>query len=164
MKIRPAYETDIQLIRRMADLVFPATYGAILSSAQLRYMMEWMYGEEALRREINGGFAWFIATVEEEPSGYLSIEQLDDELFCLQKIYVLPKYQGLGGGELLFNRAVEYIRSVHPTPCRMELHVNRNNQARQFYEKMGMQLLREGDFEIGNGFYMNDFIMGLEIR
>jgi len=32
-----------------------------------------------------------------------------------------------------------------------------------FYEKMGMQKVDEGDFHIGNGYYMNDYIMGLEI-
>ena len=32
-----------------------------------------------------------------------------------------------------------------------------------YYEKMGMRKLREGDFPIGNGYYMNDYIMGLNI-
>ena len=30
-------------------------------------------------------------------------------------------------------------------------------------EYMGMRKLREGDFPIGNGYYMNDYIMGLDI-
>ncbi len=84
-------------------------------------------------------------------------------LFHLQKIYVLPRFQGLGAGEFLFRRAVEYIRSVHPGPCMMELNVNRRNRALHFYERMGMRRLREGDFPIGDGYYMNDYIMGLEI-
>ena len=45
----------------------------------------------------------------------------------------------------------------------MELNVNRNNKALQFYAHMGRRKLREGDFPIGNGYYMNDYIMGLEI-
>ena len=44
-----------------------------------------------------------------------------------------------------------------------ELNVNRNNKALQFYEYMGMRKLRKGDFPIGNGYYMNDYIMGLDI-
>ena len=52
---------------------------------------------------------------------------------------------------------------IHPAPCLMELNVNRNNKALHFYEKMGMRKLREGDFPIGNGYYMNDYIMGLNI-
>lgn len=45
----------------------------------------------------------------------------------------------------------------------MELNVNRENRARYFYERMGMRRLREGDFPIGEGYYMNDYIMGLDI-
>lgn len=43
------------------------------------------------------------------------------------------------------------------------LNVNRNNKALHFYEHKGMKKLREGDFPIGNGYYMNDYIMGLEL-
>lgn len=53
--------------------------------------------------------------------------------------------------------------SVHPGPCRMELHVNRGNRALGFYGRMGMRRLREGDFPIGDGYFMNDYILGLEI-
>ena len=82
----------------------------------------------------------------------------------MQKIYVLPRFQGIGAGAFLFRHAVEYIRSVQPAPCLMELNVNRRNPALHFYERMGMRRLREGDFPIGGGYYMNDYIMGLEIR
>ena len=46
----------------------------------------------------------------------------------------------------------------------MELNVNRSNRALHFYERMGMRRLREGDFPIGGGFYMNDYIMGLDLE
>ena len=52
---------------------------------------------------------------------------------------------------------------MHPEPCVMELNVNRNNKALRFYERMGMHKDREGDFPIGNGFYMNDYIMAITI-
>jgi GNAT superfamily N-acetyltransferase len=76
---------------------------------------------------------------------------------------VLPRFQGVHAGSFLFRKAIEHIKQLHPAPCRMELHVNRHNKAVKFYERMGMRKLREGDFEIGGGFYMNDYIMGLEI-
>ena len=31
------------------------------------------------------------------------------------------------------------------------------------FAHIGMRKLREGDFPIGNGYYMNDYIMGLDI-
>ena len=56
-----------------------------------------------------------------------------------------------------------HIKAIHPTPCEMHLNVNRNNKALRFYEYMGMKKVDEGDFAIGNGYYMNDYIMGLTI-
>lgn len=98
-----------------------------------------------------------------EAAGYVSVQQQGEDLFHLQKIYVLPYYQGAHCGSFLFREAIKYIKEVHPGPCLMELNVNRHNKALQFYEHMGMRKLREGDFPIGNGYYMNDYIMGLDI-
>ena len=106
---------------------------------------------------------YFLAYEECEAAGYVSVQQQGEDLFHLQKIYVLPCYQGAHCGSFLFREAIKYIKEVHPGPCLMELNVNRNNKALQFYEHMGMRKLREGDFPIGNGYYMNDYIMGLEI-
>ncbi len=163
LTLRHASEADIELIRRMADEVFPATYRAILTPAQLDYMMTWMYSAESLRTQLRSGHDWFIAACDGEPCGYLSIERQAADLFHLQKIYVLPRFQGSGVGEFLFTQAIAHIRRLCCTPCRMELHVNRHNRALGFYERMGMTHLREGDFPIGDGYYMNDYIMGLII-
>ena len=45
----------------------------------------------------------------------------------------------------------------------MELNVNRENPATGFYEYIGMIRDRQGDFPIGNGFYMNDYIYVLDL-
>lgn len=159
-----AAEQAIPLIRALASEAFPATYREILTPSQLDYMMEWMYSEESLREQFRAGHVWFIVTAGGEAAGYVSVERQDERLFHLQKIYLLPRYQGFGLGERLFRQAVSYVRAMGPTPCRMELNVNRYNRALHFYEHMGMRRLREGDFPIGGGFYMNDYIMGLDIE
>lgn len=81
-----------------------------------------------------------------------------------QKIYVLPGFQGKHIGSYLFRQAVSYIRSIHPAPCQMRLNVNRyNTRAVEFYNRMGMKEVERGDFHIGHGYYMTDYIMGLDI-
>lgn len=155
---------DCSLIHSMANVVFRETYREILSPEQMDYMMEWMYSPKSLDKQITiEGQVYFIGYWEGEPCGYISIEQQEEDVFHLQKIYVMPGFQGKGIGKDLFLLAISHIKSEHPTPCLMELNVNRNNKAIQFYERMGMKRLREGDFDIGNGYYMNDYIMGIEI-
>lgn len=162
--IRRATIADCELINKLANEVFPATYKEILSPEQLDYMMGWMYAPENIRKQMEEeDHVYFIAYEECEPTGYVSVQQQDENVFHLQKIYVLPRFQGAGLGSKLFDQAVKYIKEVHPSPCLMELNVNRNNKALRFYERKGMKKVREGDFPIGNGYYMNDYIMGLEI-
>lgn len=162
--IRKATTADCGLINMMAKEVFPATYKEILSPEQLDYMMDWMYAPENIRKQIDEeGHVYFIAYKEDKPCGYVSVQQQEEDIFHLQKIYVLPHFQNMHCGSFLFKAAIRHIKEVHPGPCLMELNVNRNNKALEFYRHMGMRKLREGDFPIGNGYYMNDYIMGLNI-
>ena len=162
--IRKATIEDIPAIRAMASIVFPHTYREILSPEQIAYMMDWMYSADSLHRQMSAeGHIYYLAYQGEEPAGYLSIQPEGAHTFHLQKLYVLPAYQGKQLGKLLFGQAITAIRELHPHPCRMLLNVNRHNKALTFYQKMGMTKVDEGDFDIGNGYYMNDYIMGLHI-
>lgn len=162
--IRKATLEDIPLINKLAWEAFPATYKDILTPEQIVYMMDWMYSPENLHKQMTEeGHIYYIAFRENEGAGYVSIQPEGEGLFHLQKIYVLPQYQKHHLGKLLFGQAVQGIKELHPGPCRMELNVNRENPALGFYRHMGMEKVREEDTHIGNGFYMNDYIMGLSI-
>ena len=52
---------------------------------------------------------------------------------------------------------------MHPGPCEMHLNVNRNNRLYNSTNILGMEKVAEGDLQVGNGYYMNDYIMGLKI-
>lgn len=163
-KIRKATLEDIEMINRLAWIVFPHTYKEILSPEQMEYMMDWMYSPENLHKQMTeNGHIYYLAFEGDEPAGYLSIQPEDEHTYHLQKIYVLPSFQGKKLGKLLFEHAIKAIKELHPEPCQMRLNVNRQNKALTFYEKMGMKKVDEGDFHIGNGYYMNDYIMGLDI-
>lgn len=163
--IEKADTRDYRDIQAVARVVFPATYAEILTEGQLAYMMEWMYSTESLLRQMQEeGHTYYIARDEAStPVGYVSIRLDGEGVFHLEKIYVLPGRQGEHIGRKLFERAVRAVKEMHPGPCRMELNVNRSNPARGFYERMGMRKLREGDFPIGEGYYMNDYIMGIDL-
>lgn len=162
--IRKATTNDIHLIHEMAWVVFPHTYKEILTTEQIDYMMEWMYSEDSLHKQMEeDGHIYYLAFKGDAPAGYLSIQPEGEHVFHLQKIYVLPSFQGMKLGKQLFEQAIKAIKELHPAPCQMRLNVNRQNKALAFYERMGMVKVDEGDFPIGNGYYMNDFIMGMDI-
>lgn len=167
--IEKASGEDIMCIHDMAQVVFRHTYREILSPEQMEYMMDWMYSPANLQKQLDEGHVYYIAYRDGKACGYVSVqpEGIAEDgrlLFHLQKIYVLPSEQGHGLGRALFDRAVAHVREVAGgCGARIELNVNRNNPSIGFYHHLGLRILRQGDFHIGNGYYMNDYIMGLEV-
>ena len=166
VSILKAGENDLQTIHDMAQVVFRQTYREILSPQQMEYMMDWMYSLSNLRKQLSEGHVYYIAYMDGTPCGYMSIQQegYDEDVmvFHLHKLYVMPSMHGKGIGRLFFNQAQEHV-SNRFVSSRIELNVNRMNAAVQFYRHIGMRVLREGDFHIGEGFYMNDYIMGIDV-
>lgn len=103
LTIQKVTVADCELINKMAGEVFPATYKEILSPEQLDYMMDWMYAPENIRKQMEEeGHVYFIAYKEGKPCGYVSVQQQEKDIFHLQKIYVLPHFQGSHCGRVFF--------------------------------------------------------------
>lgn len=164
----PAGREAIPAIRSMADIAFRATYADILSPDQMEYMMEWMYSPASIGSQMDSGHRYYIARDPDgRDCGYMSLcpdgRTPDGRArLHLQKLYVMPEFQGRGLGRRFFEKAVEIARGS--APCRLELNVNRCNPAVGFYEHLGMYRLAEGDFPIGGGYFMNDYIMALDLE
>jgi diamine N-acetyltransferase len=57
--IQKAGIPDIPVIQAIAYQTWPVAYGTILSREQLDYMLEKMYSEKALRKQIDNGHQFF---------------------------------------------------------------------------------------------------------
>lgn len=157
LTIQKADIPDIPVIQTIAYQTWPVAYGAILSRAQLEYMLANMYSEEALRKQMESGHQFYLAVNENGPLGFASVSEETSEIFKLNKLYVLPNIQKTGAGKGLLHAVIQYAGSKKGK--RLQLQVNRHNDAKNFYIKQGFRIIREADIDIGNGFFMNDFIM-----
>lgn len=160
-----ATKADLPTIHDMAQVTFRHTYREMLSPDQIDYMMEWMYALPSLEKQLESGHVYYMAMQNDEPCGYISVQYEGDveakAMFHLHKIYIMPQQQGKGLGRILFEKALDFARfNANGKPFAIELNMNRDNPALHFYQHMGLKILRQGDFHIGNGYYMNDYILG----
>lgn len=159
--IREAGVSDIQLIRELCEQVWPATYAPILSNEQLSYMMEWMYSPASLQKQIEEGCRFLLLHHKDKPVGYASYQEVREHHYKLHKLYLLPAIQGKGAGRFFLSHIHAQIKEEKGQS--IELQVNRQNKARYFYESMGYEIKEEADIAVGNGYYMNDYIMAIEL-
>lgn len=151
-------------IRAIAREVWPIAYGAILSEAQLDYMMEMMYSIQSLQKQANENGNHFILAVEDDiPVGFAAYE-LDyhhTKKTKIHKIYILSNQQGKGIGRLLIDFITQQARQNNQDA--LLLNVNKNNVARHFYEKLGFSISYEEVIDIGQGYVMDDYVMEISI-
>lgn len=162
MDIRTATPSDYALIRGLAHRIWPTAYGNILSDAQISYMLELFYSDTGLDHVAKSGQQFLILT-DGEPLGFAGYElHTTGETTKLHKLYVLPDSQGNGYGTVLLDAVVQ--RSISGGDTKIKLNVNRFNRARLFYERLGFAVIAEENIDIGNGFWMEDFIMERELQ
>ena len=156
-KIERATAADVPLIRELAFKVWPQTYAPILTPAKIEYMLDLMYSAKSLENQMKDGATFIIVYEDNEPVGFASYQEMKPTIFKLHKIYVLPNQQGKGTGSFIINDIIAAIQPGGATA--LQLQVNRGNKARSFYEKLGFMIIEEIDLDIGNGFFMNDYVM-----
>lgn len=150
---------ELHIIRQVADIVWPVTFSSILSQEQISYMMEMMYSPTVMEKEFDRGVMFHAVFNNGQPIGYFTLEANgDDSIMKLHKCYLLPEYQGKGIGSMMLGFAKKIAAD---SGCsRLRLNVNRNNEkAIRAYTRNGFKTIETVDNPIGNGFYMNDYVM-----
>ena len=173
IQITPAGLNDRAFIRSVSERTWPSTYGHIISQEQINFMLDWMYSDASLEKQMNVGCIFYIASIKKEDGqwdavGFCSVSPEEEENNCtekvegskahkLNKLYVLPSAQGTGAGKALLNQAIDVAKAAGSSS--IFLQVNKHNDAYHFYLKQGFIKEAEFKFDIGNGFFMDDFVM-----
>lgn len=160
MDIREADAQDIPLIRNLAEVIWPEAYGDILSEEQLHYMLELIYSEAALKKQMINGHKFIVVLKDDIEIGFASFSRksvVEPAVFRLHKIYVLPRQHAQGAGSFMLNYIFDECTKAGAT--QLELNVNKYNIAKQFYEKKGFTILKEDVIDIGSGYIMDDYVM-----
>lgn len=156
--------SDIKIIQEITNITWPITYGEILSQTQLDYMLSLFYSEEALAKQIeNKEQLFYLISDSESTIGFIGIEHnyKNEAVTKIHKIYLLPETQGKGYGKIVFE-SIEKL-ALENNSTALLLNVNRFNTALNFYKKLGFEIKETVDIEIGNGYLMEDYVMGKQI-
>ncbi len=153
--IREASINDAFLISQLASVIWKAHYPSIISNAQIDYMLNERYAEHTIKSSMEHGERFFLLYEGAICKAYASLEDRETDIY-LHKFYVLVDSHRNGIGQQLFTHVLTETGSIKP----LRLQVNRKNvKAINFYFKNGFTIEKAQDFDIGNGFQMEDFVM-----
>lgn len=163
MNIVTIEKNQLSIVKDLAYAIWPVAYAEILSQEQLEYMLSMFYSEEALAAQLEKGHVFYLVQNNSgDYLGFVSYElNSEPDKTKIHKIYVLPETQGLGLGKLLFEKVKE--KALKANQKAIFLNVNKYNQAKFFYEKLGLVIVKEEVIDIGRNYVMDDYVMELAL-
>jgi ribosomal protein S18 acetylase RimI-like enzyme len=166
MVIRHAQKNELHFIRNIAFETWPIAYKKILSNKQLTYMLNKFYDLDVLTSQQEQKNHQFILAFNESENemGFACYSKEIDHpsTYQLHKLYILPNQQGKNVGSKLLDFVVTEIKKTENKSV-IQLNVNRQNNAINFYLKKGFAIIHEEDNDIGEGYFMNDYVMQMDL-
>jgi RimJ/RimL family protein N-acetyltransferase len=156
LEFRSATEKDIPVIAELADRIWKKHYVPFTGLTHVEYMLDLMYSPQSITRQMKEGQNFTLLYEQGKPLGYIAISTKDHKNYFLHKFYIEVSEHGKGIG----SKALDYILGTMRNLETVELTVNRQNyKSVNFYFKHGFIIKEVADFDVGNGFFMYDFVM-----
>ena len=184
LEFRAVTENDIEELARVAHEIWHGYWPPIIGQAQTDYMVNTLQSVPALKKAIlEDGYQYWLLVDEDGIAGYtgcdierMTGDETHDKPFhhspvvdatwkhrlFISKIYLYPRARG----KHYASRVIEFYEQL----CQNEnlpvmyLMVNRRNElGLRAYKGRGFQIMEETEADIGEGFYMIDYIMAKEV-
>lgn len=153
-------EQGIREMSAMAEEIVREHFDPIIGKEQNDYMIAMFQTPEAIRGQLEHGYRYYFAVNEGRNIGFLAFYPKSDVMY-LSKFYLYRSERGRGYSRQMLdfvrqNAEAEGLKAI-------ELNVNRFNMAVQVYEKLGFHVIRTEKNDIGNGYYMDDYVFRLDL-
>lgn len=156
LKLKRAVPADANELTLLAQRIWRIHYPPIIGAEQVEYMLSTMHAPAKVAEQMAGGQTFSFVLDDEKQIGYVATSNPSPGELFIHKFYIDPALQGKGIGKKVF----EEILQNNPGINTIRLTVNRMNyKSINFYFKVGFVIEDVKDFDIGNGYFMNDFIM-----
>jgi GNAT superfamily N-acetyltransferase len=157
--MEPAGAEHLPALGALAGVIWRACYTELISTAQIDFMLDWMYAPRKLGQELKEGTRFDRLLIANEFVGFASYGPHDPAgTFKLHKLYLHPAWHGQGLGRFMLRHSEQNASALGAS--RMTLNVNKRNcRAIRIYERNGYTIVDAATVSIGHGFVMDDFIM-----
>jgi len=151
---------DIPAVRRLADVVWRAYYPGIVPLQQIDYMLARGYSDDALAKFVRDeGAGLALARVGGGLVGFAAWHRAGEPATAkLDKLYVSTSLHGRGIGRVLIAHAEEAARRDGARTLILNV-AKRNVKAIAAYQACGFSTREATVIDIGNGFFMDDYVM-----
>lgn len=153
---------DIAELSQFATAILKQHFDPIVGEEQNDYMLSMFQSEHSLKEQISHGYRYYWVKEQGKNAGFIAFYPRNGKMY-LSKFYLHKDYRGkkLGKKMLAF---VEQEAKKEQLPA-VFLNVNKENfDVIEIYKHMGFFISGKEKNDIGNGYFMDDYIMEYPIE
>ena len=153
-------ESHIMKMSEMATEILREHYDPIVGKAQNDYMLKKFQAADAIRSQLEQGYRYYFASENGRRIGFLAFYPKTCCMY-LSKLYLYKAERGKGYSRKMLDFVI--LKAREEGLAAIELNVNKRNSAVLVYEKLGFKIIRSEKNDIGQGYYMDDYVCRLEL-
>lgn len=160
-RIKADDEKEIEALSAIAKEIVKEHYDPIIGAEQNDYMINMFQSVEAIKRQLAQNHLFYMVKDGDKNIGYFAFYEKEGQLY-LDKYYIHKNARGNGYG----SAAMQIIKGLGREAgyTHIFLNVNKHNtDSINMYKHMGFKLKREEKNPIGNGYFMDDYVLECEI-
>ncbi len=160
MKYIEIMKSDTKSIKELSELaskIVKEHYDPILGEAQNDYMIEKFQSIQSIVEQLERKYSYyFVCNHDGNKVGFIAFYPRVNDLY-LSKFYLEKSCRGLGIAKDMFEFVKNEAKKLEFSS--ILLNVNKYNSiAIRAYETFGMIKIEEEKIDIGNGYYMDDYV------
>ena len=151
----------IREMSKMAMEIVREHFDPIIGKEQNDYMLERFQSVDAIRSQLKNEYRYFFVSDGERKIGFVAFYPKGRNMY-LSKFYLYKQERGKGHAHEMLSFIMEETKKAGLDG--IELNVNKHNSACRAYDRLGFEIIRSEKNDIGNGFYMDDYVYYKKVR
>jgi len=126
-------------------------------------MLDKYQSAKAMSDQFSSGYKYAVVICGDQKAGYFAYDGIAEKEVFISKLYIHKDFRRRGLGRRILDFISNEARALGCTA--MTLSVNKDNSnSIQFYTAYGFQTIKAQKVAIGEGFYMDDYVMSCPVQ
>ena len=154
---------DFRQLEPFAASIWEQHYTPIIGADQVAFMLNKYQSAKAMSDQFSAGYKYAVVICGDQKAGYFAYDGKAEKEVFISKLYIHKDFRRRGLGRRILDFISNEARVLGCTA--MTLSVNKDNSnSIQFYIAYGFQTIKAQKVAIGEGFYMDDYVMSYPVQ
>ena len=154
---------DFRQLEPFAASIWEQHYTPIIGADQVAFMLNKYQSAQAMFDQFSAGYKYAVVISGGQKAGYFAYDGTAEKEVFISKLYIYKDFRRRGLGRHILDFIAKEARALG---CKaMTLSVNKDkSDSIQFYLAYGFQSIKAQKVAIGEGFYMDDYVMSCLVQ